>query len=66
MKAFGAKVCCIQLRLFKTVLCNPAKITKEKAVIWNKLFPDIKMQYGKECFQKDEAISRYFCQKKQY
>ncbi|XP_069717263.1 dehydrogenase/reductase SDR family member 9-like [Phaenicophaeus curvirostris] len=53
MKAFGVKVCCIQPGLFKTSLTNPAKIMKEKEVIWNRLPPDIKKQYGEEYFQKD-------------
>ncbi|XP_040980575.1 dehydrogenase/reductase SDR family member 9-like isoform X2 [Aquila chrysaetos chrysaetos] len=55
MKAFGVKVCCIQPGLFKTALSNPTKIMKEKEVIWNKLPPDIKMQYGEDYFQKDAA-----------
>ncbi|NXL10616.1 DHRS9 reductase, partial [Mesembrinibis cayennensis] len=55
MKAFGVKVCCIRPGLFKTGLSNPAKIMKEKEVIWNKLPPDIKKQYGEEYFQKDAA-----------
>ncbi|NWX19778.1 DHRS9 reductase, partial [Aegotheles bennettii] len=55
MKAFGVKVCCIQPGLFKTALSNPAKIMKEKEVIWNKLPPDIKKQYGEDYFQKDAA-----------
>lgn len=65
MKAFGVKVCCIQPGLFKTALSNPTKIMKEKEVIWNKLPPDIKMQYGEDYFQKGEAISRHLYQKKQ-
>ncbi|NXD75772.1 DHRS9 reductase, partial [Halcyon senegalensis] len=55
MKAFGVKVCCIQPGLFQTPLTNPAKIMKEKEVIWNKLHPDIKTQYGEDYFQKDAA-----------
>ncbi|KAM6129570.1 LOW QUALITY PROTEIN: dehydrogenase/reductase SDR family member 9-like [Pterocles gutturalis] len=52
MKAFGVKVCCIQPGLFKTALSDPAKIMKEKEVIWNKL-PLVLKQYGEEYFQKD-------------
>ncbi|NXX20197.1 DHRS9 reductase, partial [Podargus strigoides] len=55
MKAFGVKVCSIQPGLFKTALTDPAKIMKEKEVIWNKLPPAIKKQYGEEYFQKDAA-----------
>ncbi|XP_009994431.1 PREDICTED: dehydrogenase/reductase SDR family member 9 [Chaetura pelagica] len=55
MKAFGVKVCCIQPGLFKTALTNPAKIMKEKEVIWNKLPSAVKKQYGEEYFQKDAA-----------
>ncbi|XP_028940795.1 dehydrogenase/reductase SDR family member 9 [Antrostomus carolinensis] len=58
MKAFGVKVCCIQPGLFKTALSNPAKILKEKEVIWNKLPLDIKTQYGEEYFQKDIKAQR--------
>lgn len=65
MKAFGVKVCCIQPGLFQTALSNPAKIMKEKEVIWNNLPPDIKTQYGEEYFQKGEATSRHLCPKKQ-
>ncbi|OXB55312.1 hypothetical protein ASZ78_003597 [Callipepla squamata] len=53
MKAFGVKVSCIQPGLFKTPLTNPAKILKEKEIIWNRLPPDTKKQYGEEYFQKD-------------
>ncbi|XP_074767535.1 dehydrogenase/reductase SDR family member 9 isoform X1 [Athene noctua] len=56
MAAFGVKVCCIQPGLFKTALSNPANVMKEKEVIWNKLPPDIKMQYGEDYFQKDLQI----------
>ncbi|KAK2526009.1 hypothetical protein Q9233_008642 [Columba guinea] len=52
MRAFGDKVCCIQPGLFKTPLSNPAKIMKEKELIWNKLPLDIKKQYGEGYFQK--------------
>ncbi|OXB76839.1 UNVERIFIED_CONTAM: hypothetical protein H355_002532 [Colinus virginianus] len=52
MKAFGVKVSCIQPGLFKTPLTNPAKILKEKEIIWNRLPPDTKKQYGEEYFQK--------------
>ncbi|XP_061861213.1 dehydrogenase/reductase SDR family member 9 [Colius striatus] len=55
MEPFGVKVCCIQPGLFKTELTNSEKITREKEVIWNKLPPDIKTQYGEEYFQKDAA-----------
>ncbi|NXS54816.1 DHRS9 reductase, partial [Brachypteracias leptosomus] len=55
MKAFGVKVCCIQPGLFQTELSNPEKVMKEKEVIWNKLPPDIKAQYGEDYFQKDAA-----------
>jgi len=66
MKAFGVKVSCIQPGLFKTPLTDLAKILKEKEVIWNRLPPDTKKQYGEEYFQKGEVISRHFYQKKQY
>nr|XP_025949752.1 dehydrogenase/reductase SDR family member 9 isoform X3 [Dromaius novaehollandiae] len=55
MKAFGVKVSCIEPGLFRTALSNPAKIMKEKEVIWNQLPPSIKKQYGDEYFQKDAA-----------
>ncbi|NXC50097.1 DHRS9 reductase, partial [Penelope pileata] len=55
MKAFGVKVSCIEPGLFKTPLFNPAKILKEKEVIWNQLPLDIKKQYGEEYLQKDAA-----------
>ncbi|PKK29663.1 dehydrogenase/reductase (SDR family) member 9 [Columba livia] len=55
MKAFGDKLCCIQPGLFKTPLSNPAKIMKEKELIWNKLPLDIKKQYGEGYFQKDAS-----------
>ncbi|XP_013816007.1 dehydrogenase/reductase SDR family member 9 [Apteryx mantelli] len=55
MKAFGVKVSCIEPGLFRTPLSNPAKIMKEKEVIWNQLPLSIKKQYGDEYFQKDAA-----------
>lgn len=61
IKAFGDKVCCIQPGLFKTPLSNPAKIMKEKELIWNKLPLDIKKQYGEGYFQNGKAVSRYLC-----
>lgn len=51
MKTFGVKVCCIQPGLFKTPLSNPAKIMKEKELIWNKLPLDIKKQYVRKVRQ---------------
>lgn len=60
MKAFGIKVSCIQPGLFKTPLTDLAKIRKEKEVIWNRLSPDTKKQYGEDYFQKGEVISRRF------
>ncbi|KFQ40858.1 Dehydrogenase/reductase SDR family member 9, partial [Mesitornis unicolor] len=62
MKAFGVKVCCIQHGLFKTALSSPARIRKEKEVIWNKLPPDIRTPYGKEYFQKDAAKTQRLSQ----
>lgn len=54
MVPFGVKVLCIEPGFFKTNMCDPELLNNNFTMLWEKLPPGVKDDYGPEFLPKSE------------